>query len=198
MTSLLSGIIETRGSSKTTGGGFLNASDIAADQPTRITILGDKSVTGYEVWGTGEGGKRVSMKFRTEPAKEDIQARAEELEVTLKGDEKARGFYGFAVWNYDLERVQIFQFSQASIIDPIINSLSDEEIQAEPHAYDFKVTTNGMTGMDKRYNVQCVPGKRRQPKIEKQISEAWDKVVEEGFDMTVLFVGGDPYKGLGF
>ena len=112
MTSLLSGIIETRGSSKATGGGFLNPSDIAADQPTRITFLGDKSESGFEVWGTAEGGKRVSMKFRTEPAKEDIQARAEEMEVTLKGDEKPRDFYCFAVWNYDLERVQIFQFSQ--------------------------------------------------------------------------------------
>ena len=94
------------------------------------------------------------------------------------------------MWNYDLERVQIFQFSQASIIDPIINSLSDEEIQAEPHAYDFKqLRLHGQA--------VCRPvctGKRRHFKVEKQISEAWDKVVEEGFDMTVLFVGGDPYK----
>ena len=34
--------------------------------------------------------------------------------------------------------VQVFQFSQQGLIDPIISNLSDEEISQEPHAYDFK------------------------------------------------------------
>ena len=54
------------------------------------------------------------------------------MHVSLQGDEKPRGFFAFAVWNYEDEKVQVFQFSQAGLIDPIINALSDEEIGQSP------------------------------------------------------------------
>ena len=33
-----------------------------------------------------------------------------------------RAFYAFAVWNYDDERVQVFQFHQTGIAAPIIEA----------------------------------------------------------------------------
>ena len=48
-----------------------------------------------------------------------------------------------------MECVQVFQFSQQGLIDPIISNLSDEEISQEPQAY-LKLSTN-TSGMDKRY-----------------------------------------------
>ena len=196
--SLLSDVNEVRGQVTANAGGggnYLNPSSINEGDTTRITLLGDKSLAGYEVWGTNSEGKRTSMKFRTQPAREDLQERASELNVTLKGDEKAKGFYAFFVYNYDAEKVQAFQFSQASLIDPIIASLSDEEIGAEPHAYDFKLSATG-TGMDKRYAASCVPGKRRQPAVDKKISAAWDEVVEAGADLSNLIVGADVFKSV--
>jgi len=177
------------------GGNYLNPSSINEGDTTRITLLGDKSLAGYEVWGTNNEGKRVSMKFRTQPAREDIQTRAEEEGVSLKGDEKAKGFYAFFVYSYEAEKVQVFQFSQASLIDPIIASLSDEEIGAEPHAYDFKLSATG-TGMDKRYAAMCVPGKRRQPAVEKKVTAAWEEVQEAGADLSNLLVGADVFKSV--
>ena len=177
------------------GGSYLNPSSINEGDTTRITLLGDKSLAGYEVWGTNSEGKRQSMKFRTQPAREDIQTRADEEGVTLKGDEKAKGFYAFFCWNYEAEKVQAFQFSQASLIDPIIASLSDEEIGAEPHAYDFKLSSTG-TGMDKRYAASCVPGKRRQPAVDKKINAAWEEVQEAGADLSNLLVGADVFKSV--
>ena len=49
--------------------------------------------------------------------------------MELTGDEKPKGFYAFFIYNYEEEAVQVFQFSQAGLIDPIIANLSDEEIR---------------------------------------------------------------------
>ena len=194
---LLESIVKVRDSAKTTGGAYLNPSSIEKDSTVRITLLGDKSLAGYECWVTKDG-KRFSMKFQTEPTREDLQARAEEEGVELSGDEKPKGFYAFFIYNYEEECVQVFQFSQAGLIDPIIANLSDEEIGLEPTMYDFKLSTNGLSGLDKRYNVSCVPGKRRQEKVNKQIEAAFGEVMNQGGDLSNLLVGADPFKALDF
>ena len=94
--------------------------------------------------------------------------------------------------------MQVFQFSQERLIDPIIANLSDEEIGLEPTMYDFKLSTNGLIGLDKRYNVSCVPGKRRQEKVNKQIDAAFGEVINQGGDLSNLLVGADPFKALDF
>ena len=195
---LLDSVLEVRDASKASGGGnYLNPSQIEKDQTVRITILGTKSLGGYECWVTKEG-KRFSMKFATEPTRDDLKERADEEGVELTGDEKPKGFYAFFVWNYEEECVQVFQFSQQGLIDPIISNLSDEEISQEPWAFDFKISTNGLSGMDKRYNVACVPGKRRQEKVNKQIEAAWKEVQDAGADLSNLLVGADPFRALDF
>ena len=195
---LLDSVLEVRDASKSTGGGnYLNPSSIDKDQTVRITILGTKSLGGYECWVTKEG-KRFSMKFKTEPTRDDLATRADEEGVELTGDEKPKGFYAFFVYSYEEECVQVFQFSQQGLIDPIISNLSDEEISQEPWAFDFKISTNGLSGMDKRYNVACVPGKRRQEKVNKQIEAAWKEVQDAGADLSNLLVGADPFRALDF
>ena len=52
--------------------------------------------------------------------------------------------------------------------------------------------------MDKRYNVACVPGKRRQEKVNKQIELEFDEVLNQGADLSNLLVGADPFKALDF
>ena len=177
-----------------TGGGYLNPSSIDPNTHTRVTILGESSLGGYELWVTAADNKRKSFKFASEPSREDITDRANDEGITLKGDEKPKPFYAFWVWNYDEEMVQVFQFSQQGLIDPIIANLSDEEISQEPWAYDFKLSTNGLTNMDKRYLVTCVPGKRRQPKVNEQIEAEFNKIMQAGGNLSNLLVGGDPFK----
>lgn len=178
----------------TSGNNYLNSSSIEADEPTRFTILGDSSCAGYECWVNGADGKRKCLRFASEPTRQDLQDRAVEEDITLIGDEKAKPFYAFFIWSYNEECVQVFQFSQQSIIDPIIQNLSDEEISQEPWAYDFKATTNGLSGLDKRYSITCVPGKRRTEKVNKQIEALWSEVVNQGANLSNLLVGADPFK----
>ena len=195
---LLTNVLEVKNTQKSgTGGNYLNPGSIDKDSQIRITLLGSESLGGYECWVAKEG-KRYSMKFKTEPTREDLKERADEEGVELTGEEKVKAFYAFWIWNYEEECVQIFQFSQQGLIDPIIANLSDEEISQEPHAYDFKLSTNGLSGLDKRYQVACVPGKRRQEKIDKQINAAFDEVMTQGADLTNLLVGADPFKALDF
>ena len=195
---LLDSVLEVKNNQKTgTGGNYLNPGSIDKDSQARITLLGSSSLGGYECWVAKEG-KRFSMKFKTEPTRDDLKERADEEGVELTGDEKVKGFYAFFIWNYDEEAVQVFQFSQQGLIDPIISNLSDEEISQEPHAYDFKISTNGLSGLDKRYNVACVPGKRRQDKVNKEIEAAWKEVLDAGADLSNLLVGADPFKSLDF
>ena len=195
---LLTNVLEVKNTQKSgTGGNYLNPGSIDKDSQIRITLLGSESLGGYECWVAKEG-KRYSMKFKTEPTREDLKERADEEGVELTGEEKVKAFYAFWIWNYEEECVQVFQFSQQGLIDPIIANLSDEEISQEPHAYDFKLSTNGLSGLDKRYQVACVPGKRRQEKIDKQIHAAFDEVMTQGADLTNLLVGADPFKALDF
>ena len=196
---LLDSVLEVRDTSKSGGGGnYLNPSSI--DKGCRRFVspsLVTTSLGGYECWVTKEG-KRFSMKFKTEPTRDDLKDRADEEGVELTGDEKPKGFYAFFIWNYEEEAVQVFQFSQAGLIDPIISNLSDEEISQEPWAYDMKLSTNGLSGMDKRYQVACVPGKRRNEKTNKEIEAAWKEVQDQGADLSNLLVGADPFRALDF
>ena len=176
------------------GGNYLNTADIQEKEPTRITILGSQSVSGYVVWVSNSEGKKRTLKFSKEPTRDDIQERANEEGMTIKGDEKPKPCYAFWVWNYAAEKVQCFQFEAKSLIDPIYQNLSDDEIGQEPHAYDFKLSHNGLSNTDKRFIVNCVPGKRRQAAVNKQIEDEFDKLIESGAELSNILVGGDPFK----
>ena len=179
--------------SGSSGGNYLNPSAINQGDKTRITFLGDDSVAGWEAWCDSlDGTKRIPIRFSEEPSRADLEQRATE-EGAVVGDAVARPFFAFVVFNYDLEAVQIFQFSQQSLARPLIEALSDEEIEQECTAYDFVISATGV-GRDKRYSVIPMPGKRRTPAVDKKIAAAWEAVVEKGFDLNVLLTGGDPFK----
>ena len=184
--------------STTGGGSYLNPSSITEDT-VRISFLtnpdptAESSIAGYEVWVADAEGKRKGMRFSSEPTREDIAERAKEMKLEPVGDEKIKAFYAFAVWNYDTETVQVFQFSQQGLCDPITNYLSEEEIEAEPDTWDFKLGSTGQ-GLDKRYSVFALPGHRRKEPVAKKVNAAWEKVRDDGFDLTQLFAGGNPFK----
>jgi hypothetical protein len=123
--------------------------------------------------------------------------RATELGGKVRPDVKPKQFLAFAIWNYEVEKVQVFEFSQQSIANPLIATLSDEEVEAEPHLTDFKISASG-SGLEKRYQVVSLAGRRRKPAIDAPITEAWDKAKADGFDISVLVSGGDPFKGTAF
>jgi hypothetical protein len=184
---------EARKSGGSSTGNYLNPSTIGEGDKCRITFLGDDSVAGWEAWcDSRDGSKRIPLRFTEEPSAADLATRATE-QGAVAGDAVARPFFAFAVWSYEAEAVQIFQFSQQSLATPLIGALGDEEVEAEVHLYDFVISASG-SGRDKRYSVLPMPGKRRTPAVDKKIADAWEAVVEKGFDLNVLLTGGDPFR----
>jgi len=183
---------------KATGGAYLNPSSISEGEKVRITFLGEDSLAGFEAWvSSRDGSKRIPLRFGQDPTRSDLEERAADEGGVVDAETVAKPFYAFAVFNYDAEAVQVFQFSQQSLAGPIIDALSDEEVEAEPHLYDFVMSATG-TGRDKRYSVLPVPGRRRKADADKTVAAAWEAVLEKGFDLSVLLSGGDPFKGIGF
>ncbi|MDI9407219.1 MAG: hypothetical protein QM522_10995, partial [Chitinophagaceae bacterium] len=183
---------------KATGGAYLNPSSISEGEKVRITFLGEDSLAGFEAWvSSRDGSKRIPLRFGQDPTRSDLEERAADEGGVVDAETVAKPFYAFAVFNYDAEAVQVFQFSQQSLAGPIIDALSDEEVEAEPHLYDFVMSATG-TGRDKRYSVLPVPGRRRKADADKTVAAAWEAVLEKGFDLDVLLSGGDPFKGIGF
>lgn len=195
---LLTKALQENGFSKASSGtGYFNPSSVKEGDEVRFTILGDQSANGYELWLDGPEGKGLKTRFTDEPSAADMAERAKELGGAVRPDSKPKQFLAFAVWNYEVEKVQVFEFSQQSIANPLIAALSDEEVEAEPHLTDFKLSATG-SGLEKRYIVSSLAGRRRKPAIDSPIAEAWDKAKAEGFDISVLVSGGDPFKGKPF
>ena len=201
---LLTKALQENGFSKASSGtGYFNPSSVKEGDEVRFTILGDQSATGYELWmdssELGQNGlpKGVKTRFTDEPSAADMAERATELGGKVRPDTKPKQFLAFAIWNYEVEKVQVFEFSQQSIANPLIATLSDEEVEAEPHLTDFKISASG-SGLEKRYQVVSLAGRRRKPAIDAPITEAWDKTKADGFDISVLVSGGDPFKGTAF
>jgi hypothetical protein len=188
-----------RKSTATGSGNYLNPRDLTEGTKTRITFLGDESATGFIVWAdsASDPGKRVKLIFASEPTKEDVITRADEQNAVVQPDFRVQQFFTFAIWNYNDEAVQVFEFSQRSLAEPIIDFLSDEEVESEPHLFDLVLSATGK-GIDKKYSVLPMPGKRRQAATDKAIDAAWQKVLEDGFDLSVVIAGGNPFSGKPF
>ena len=184
---------------------YFNPASVDAKKKARFTILGDDSLGGYQLFVTKKEGGYTCIRWASEPTDQEVLARVDEEGCNvIPGRERPQQFFAIAVWNYDRDYgkdedkpnpgVQVATFTQRSIIDPLINALSDEEIAAEVTIYDFVMSHNEMEQKDKRYSLLPLPGKRRNPKVEKQIDEIWQEVVQKGFDLKALLVGGDPFN----
>jgi hypothetical protein len=177
---------------------YLNAKDIPSDGSIRVTPCGDDSVTGFLVW-TNDGNdssKKIKMLFSEEPTKQDIEARADECGAMLDGRERSSQFFGLFVWNYVDECIQYFEFAQKSLVQPFVEGMSEEEIAADPEAFDWKLTCD-RSGEFPKYGLQILPGWRRKAQYADKIQAAWDAVAKTA-NVQVALSGGDVFKGLPF
>ena len=174
------------------GGNYLNAKDLN-DENTVITFVGDEEqvLIRHIVWSSD--GK--PLKFASAPTRDEIKERAEEVGAVLDGKEKANPLYAFTVWNYNEDRIQVFEFSQKGIANPIMEFLTDEEGKKTPHLFDLKLKAiRGKERTDVTYVVLPVPGKRMKDKVNKEIDAAFSEALEAGYDINALTDGGNPFS----
>jgi len=174
------------------GGNYLNAKDLN-EENTVISFVGDEEqvLIRHIVWSSD--GK--PLKFTELPTKAEIKERAEEVGAVLDGKEKANALYAFTVWNYNEERIQVFEFSQKGLANPIMEFLTDEEGKKTPHLFDLKLKAiRGKERTDVTYVVLPVPGKRMKDKVNKEIEAAFSEVLEASYDINALIEGGNPFS----
>lgn len=122
---------------------------------TRIRILSQKAIFGYEVWSN-----KKPYRYKSQSA----------IDVTpdknLDGsDGKVRRFLAFIVWNYNTESVEACSITQSSVMTAI-DQLSNDPDFGDPTGYDIKITKKGK-GMETKYTVIAVPPKPVAEEIKK-------------------------------
>ena len=178
---------------------YLNAGDIPDKGALRVTPLGDESVTGFIVW-TQDGndrGKKLKMVFSEEPTL--VQTLRHALMSAVHCSTVKSGplqFFGMFVYNYEAECVQYFEMSQKSLTRPFVESMSEEEVAADPHAFDFKLTAD-RSGDFPKYNLMALPGWRRKDQYADKIDAEWAKI-KDTCNVHVALTGGDVFKGTDF
>ena len=86
-------------------------------------------------------------------------------------------------------KVQVLQITQKSIIKEIdaISQLDDYENLLD---WDFTITKKG-SGLTTEYAVRPVPRKKGS---QEHLDAAWIEAKAEGFDISRLLTGGNPFK----
>lgn len=134
----------------------------------------DDAIAGWEWWTDGEGNKRTPHRV------ESIKDVPTEFRT---GEDRAKQFIAFPVWNYAAESVQILEITQISIQMYLENIELNADF-GDPRGYDITVTRKG-EGLDTEYTVVASP-----PKENKAVFEVYEKTPVR---LEALFEGGDPF-----
>jgi hypothetical protein len=137
------------------------------DGTTRFRVI-SKPIMGTLGWDTENKPHRFRL--------------GESVDGTWK--EKPKHFWALIAWNYDLERPQILEITQQTVIKAI-TELNNDSDWGSPWNYDLKVTRKGQK-MDTEYSVNPSPKK----KISQEIR---DNVADWEIDLELLFDGDDPF-----
>ena len=178
-------------------GGYLNPSSVKDGESARFALLTDNPLEFFELWGASADNpkSRKPFRFENDPTPEDLEeAMGGEYVRPLNQDgtskEPIKLAQAVPIYNQDLERVQVFQWNQKTITSQF-DAISQLEDYSDSFLdIDFVLSRTG-EGKETTYNLQAVPRKKGTTAA---IKEAWSEAQEEGFDISRLIGGGDPFK----
>lgn len=139
----------------------------------RIRIL---SAPIYGWLDFGADGKPIRSKY------------AEKPKAPFNAAKPIKHFWAMIVWNYNEERVQIYEVTQATIQTPLSNYAKDPD-WGNPCGYDIKITKSG-EGMKTEYVVTPA----RPKALDESIKLAF---YEKPICLDALFDGFDPFADSG-
>lgn len=178
--------------SSASGGGYLQVSKLADGGSVRFALLSDEPLEFYECWGTSSDGTKP-FRFDHEPSPEQI-----ELEMGDYQPREGRGGPGtvdikFAiavpVYNFDTGNVQVLSLTQKSILKEL-DQISQMDDYDDLLAWDFSLSKKG-SGLTTEYTLRPVPRKKG---AQEHVDAAWIEAKSNGFDISRLLTGGNPFK----
>ena len=186
---------EDAASSSSTKDDYLNPSSIKGGQKVRFALLAEEPYMFFELWGNhvNDPEKQRPFRFAEEPTPEDITAKlGDDFVRSLSRDGKAveacKIAHAVPVYNYDLERVQVFSWVQKTITQQFDLIIQLEDYADSMTECDFYLSREGQ-GTDTKYTVQAAPKKKA---MASAVEEAWE--AEKEFDLERLLKGGNPFK----
>ena len=184
----------TKSSSSTDN--YLNPSKLEDGSSVRFCLLQEEALDFYEVWGalTEDPTKSRPYRFLGDPTPEDIsEAMGTEATRRLNFDgtapDPAKLALAIAVYNYDVGRVQILQFSQKTLITQLDQIAQMEDYRDDLLGWDFVISREGVK-KNTVYSLRTAPLKKA---ARKEVEAAWEEVQEAGFDISRLIDGTDPF-----
>ncbi len=175
-----------------TGGGYLQLSKLPDGGSVRFALLSDEPLEGYEVWGQSNGQSKP-FRFAEEPTPEDVTVELGDFEAREgrggPGTVDVKFFIAVPVYNYESGKVQVLQITQKSVLKELdqVSQMEDYENLLE---WDFTVSKKGSCLLTE-YTLRPVPRKKGS---QEHIDAAWLEAKSEGFDISRLLTGANPFK----
>jgi hypothetical protein len=139
------------------------------DGENKIRIL-TAPIVGWEDW---KDKKPVRFRMNMKPEK------------SIDPEKPLRHFWCLIVWNYGVQKIQVYEVTQASIRKRI-ETLSKDKDWGSPYGYDLKITKTGQQ-KNTEYEVNPCPSKE----LDDRIKEEFMKLP---IDLEEMFRGGDPFS----
>ena len=179
-------------SSGNSGGGYLALSKLPDGGSVRFAMLSDEPLEFYECWGTCDGASKP-FRFDFEPTSEDVTSEMGDFEPREgrggPGTIDVKFAIAVPVYNYESGKVQVLQITQKSILKEL-DSISQMEDYEDLLSWDFSISKKG-SGLTTEYTVRPVPRKKGS---QEHIDAAWLEAKSEGFDISRLLTGANPFK----
>lgn len=140
----------------------------------------DSAILGYEYWNLENKPVRSAEPWEEMPA--DIREEKD-------GRKVIKHFWAFPVWDYESESVKVLEITQKTIMKALRNYAKNPKWGNPVLKYSFTVTRDDSESIT-RYNVMANPAQEISP----EITEAWQDLKDNGFDITRLYTGDDPFN----
>jgi len=151
-----------------------------AEGENRFRVLGS-AIVGFELW---IDGKPVRKKLRDEFTSEELSKADINKFTGMK--RLPTYFWAFPVYNYQNEKIQIFQVTQKTILRGIDDYLNDPDYGKNPTEYDLTVIKD--ESKDKvEYRVKAKPPKE----MDEGIVAMYEAM---NIKLDALYSGGDPFN----
>lgn len=155
-------------------------SSLNSGETVKIRILSD-FISGRIVWSGHT--KEEKKPFRV-PDQTPVPVEKIGTNLRTGQPEKINQFIAAICWNYNTERMEIFETDKATILQAIYDYEMDADY-GDSKEYSLKIKKTGQ-GMDTKYSV--LPLKEA---VSKDILQAYK---ESKIDLTALYRGDDPFK----
>ena len=148
---------------------------------TTMRIL-SSAIIGWEGWKQAVGSKG-------EKIRKPVRFRMNEKPVDLRpfDKQKLNHFWAFVIWNYNANKIQIYEVTQKTIQGEI-QAYTKNLRWGDPKLYDLTISRKGTTIEDTEYHVMA------NPPIEEITTEIENAYLEKPINLEAMFDDGDPFN----